>query len=163
MFVVNHQIQLSSNQNAGINFHNKHTHDTVKCLTANMQVSSNQDAGINLCTVHHVGGTTSQKSVPPDTDKKYPFCTCSMRTPKNEELWTAPTSHGHRSPLCIMVHNAGQWRTMQVCSAKHSPVPLSSHKTTHTQNDGTIFTTSTTDAGGKKCITGRVQGIRSKD
>ena len=32
------------------------------------------------------------------------------------------TSHGHRSPLCTMGHNAGQLCTMQVSGAQHSPV-----------------------------------------
>ena len=30
-----------------------------------------------------------------------------------------PTSDGHRSPLCTMVHNAGWWCTMQVDGAQH--------------------------------------------
>ena len=35
-----------------------------------------------------------------------------------------PTSHGHRSPLCTMVQNAGQWWTTQVGGAQYSPIPL---------------------------------------
>ncbi len=29
-------------------------------------------------------------------------------------LGATPTFHRHRSPLCIMVHNAGLWSTVQV-------------------------------------------------
>ncbi len=37
--------------------------------------------------------------------------------------WATPTSHGHMSPLCTMVHNAAQWCTMQVGGARLSPAP----------------------------------------
>ncbi len=42
----------------------------------------------------------------------------------NEKMSRAtPTSHGHRSLLCTMVHNAARWCTMQVSVAQCSPVP----------------------------------------
>ncbi len=75
-------------------------------------------------------GATSQKCllyilVPPNTDKKCPFCACSMWTTKKWKMSGATlTSHGHRSSLCTMVHYAGWWCTTQVSGAHHSSVLL---------------------------------------
>ena len=40
-----------------------HIEHTWNMFSSNIHVSSNQNAGINLCTVYHIGGATSQKSV----------------------------------------------------------------------------------------------------
>ena len=39
-------------------------------------------------------------------------------------LGATPTSNGHRSLLCTMVHNTGWWCTTQVDGAQRSPVPV---------------------------------------
>ena len=55
-----------------------------------------------------------------------------------------PTSHRHRSPLCTMVHNAGQWCTMHVGGAH-----CSSNKSTYRGIDSI---TSTADVGGNQVM-----------
>ncbi len=45
--------------------------------------------------------------------------------PKNEKCWAwRLLLKKNRYPLCAMVHNTGQWCTMQFDSAQHSPVPM---------------------------------------
>ncbi len=119
---------------------------TIKNLITNMQMSCASPNQYKSYVVHYQSVCRYRTTLwtlicmfvvnHKNTIDLYTVCACALRTKsvqcfacslwpfkKSKMLGATPTSHGHRPPLCTMVHNAARWYTTQVGGSQHSPVP----------------------------------------